>query len=112
MNAEKPIFEIRYLEKNQYLKIYENGTIEGFEPGAIVVNHIPSYIRSVFSELWVEISRLRKKAIEPSDERKMLENLQDRAFNKGLPKGGSGVEFVDYIRGLYPELYTKIKPTE
>jgi len=40
--------------------------------------------------------------------RRFLENLQDRACKAGLPSGVGLSEFTDYLRGLYPEHYTKL----
>jgi len=46
--------------------------------------------------------------------RYMLEDLQDRACRpeNGMPKGMTLTQFTDYIRGLYPKLYTRVAPTE
>ena len=38
----------------------------------------------------------------------VLEDLQDRACREGILETCSGLcEFTDYIRGLYPEYYSK-----
>lgn len=41
---DKPIFEVRYKDNDRHYKIYENGMIEGFEAGAIIINRIPPRI--------------------------------------------------------------------
>ena len=40
---------------------------------------------------------------------RVLEDLQDRAAKSGLPKDMSMTMFTDYIRGLYPEMYTTLR---
>ena len=40
----------------------------------------------------------------------MLEELTDRACVMGKPPGMSLSEFIDWLRGLFPELYTKDGP--
>ena len=43
---DKPAFEVFYIDeesrnKTKSYKVYENGTIEGFPPGALIINRIP-----------------------------------------------------------------------
>ena len=39
---------------------------------------------------------------------RVLEEIQDRGFKDGnIPKGWTGTQFTNYIRGLYPEYYTE-----
>jgi len=39
----------------------------------------------------------------------VLEDVTDRACKRGFPNGMSLCDFVDWIRGLYPEYYISIR---
>jgi hypothetical protein len=50
----KPIFEIQY--NNNHYKIYENGKIEGFPEGGLVVNRIQATMAERIAK-WIESAK-------------------------------------------------------
>jgi len=47
------------------------------------------------------------RSLDPTQSMTFLENLKDRACQGDLPMGLT--DFVDWLRGLYPELYSSRK---
>ncbi len=123
----KPLFEVRCNDSKTHYKIYEDGRIEGFEPGAIIVNRIAPKIAALQASIslsepqtygpdmdgemvasdideWVSIDDYRSAASDADKMQQAFNNAINFAIDTCDSYTG-GIDFLTLWReGCWPEI--------